>query len=441
MEITYFFLGIIFLQLFYIATHYSLFRQKEFLYFIFFSLIISSFCFLKIFPNLNPLKDLKGEDVFSSLYGMLFFGVGFYFNFLRIFLDLDKFYPKFMKIIIFFEKILFLVGLLILVLGLFSLQYYSVKIFSFFNLFVPPFFLVTCIYLGTRKRTINRIIMAGTLVLILAGRSLTVYHIFSGEQKMSGINFQLILFAVIIFFLFLNFGLLYKSKLIYLENIQMEVNKQTELNNQRSTISADLHDDLGATLSGIHINASLAKNNLYNNIAQSDKSLTRIIDDLRAVTQNMGDIIWAINPDKQNNKSISGQLKDFYFDLMDDQNIHCNYHIDKNIESQIIDINARKNLLLISKEAINNILKHAHATNIEISLGSEKDQIVLKIQDNGVGMEDPENTFSGNGLKNMKYRAEKIRGILSINSEIGKGTTISCSVPITNIRYTSPLAI
>jgi signal transduction histidine kinase len=126
---------------------------------------------------------------------------------------------------------------------------------------------------------------------------------------------------------------------------------------------------------------------------------------------------------------------------MDDQNIHCNYHIDKNIESQIIDINARKNLLLISKEAINNILKHAHATNIDISLGSEKDQIVLKIQDNGVGMEDSENTFSGNGLKNMKYRAQKIRGILSIKSEKGKGTTIFCTVPITNIRYTSPLAI
>jgi signal transduction histidine kinase len=441
MEVTYFSLGIIFLQLFYIATHYSLFRQKEFLYFIFFSLIISSFCFLRISPHLNPLKDLKGEDVFTSLYGMLFFAVGFYFNFLRLFLDVDKFYPKLNKIIIFFEKILFLVGLLILVLGLFSLQYYSMKIFSFFNLIVAPFFMVTCIYLGTRKRTINRIIIAGTLVMILTGRSLTAYYIFSGEQKLSGINFQLILFSVIIFFLFLNYGLLYKSKLIYLENIQMEVNKQIELNNQRSTISADLHDDLGATLSGIHINASLAKNNLYNNIAQSDKSLTRIIDDLRAITQNMGDIIWALNPDKQNNKSISGQLKDFYFDLMDDQNIHCNYHIDKNIESQIIDIKERKNLLLISKEAINNILKHAHATNIDISLGSEKDQIVLKIQDNGVGMEDPENVFSGNGLKNMKYRAEKIRGTLSIKSEIGKGTTISCSVPITNIRYTSPLAI
>jgi signal transduction histidine kinase len=372
---------------------------------------------------------------------MLFFAVGFYFNFLRLFLDVDKFYPKLNKIISFFEKILFLVGLLILVLGLFSLQYYSMKIFSFFNLIVAPFFMVTFFYLGTRKRTINRIIMAGTLVMILTGRSLTAYYIFSGEHKFSGINFQLILFSVIIFFLFLNYGLLYKSKLIYLENIQMEVNKQIELNHQRSTISADLHDDLGATLSGIHINASLAKNNLYNNIAQSDKSLTRIIDDLRAVTQNMGDIIWALNPDKQNNKSISGQLKDFYFDLMDDQNIHCNYHIDKNIESQIIDINARKNLLLISKEAINNILKHAHATNIDISLGSEKNQIVLKIQDNGVGMEDPENVFSGNGLKNMKYRAEKIRGILSISSEIGKGTTISCSVPITNIRYTSPLAI
>jgi len=435
MEVTYFSLGIIFLQLFYIATHYSLFRQKEFLYFILFSLIISSFCYLKIFPNLNPINNLKGEDVFSSLYGILIFGVGFYFNFLRIFLDLDKFYPKFNKIMSVFEKILFLVGLLILVLGLFSLQYYSMKIFSFFNLIIAPFFLVTCIYFGTRKRTINRIIMAGTLVMILAGRSLTFYYIFSGEQKFSGINFQIILFSVIIFFFFLNYGLLYKSKLIYLQNIQLEVEKQTELNNQRSTISADLHDDLGASLSSIHLNTAMVQTLIHKDNPKAYASLTRIVKDLKMVIENMGDIIWAINPDEKAQKSISGQLKDFYFDLMDGYGIQCNYHIDQTLEAQITNINARKNLLLIAKEAINNILKHSKSTRIDVFLKEQDNSILLEIQDNGIGMIDTEKTFSGNGLQNMKSRTEKINGAFKIKSEVGVGTTISCLVPLTNISY------
>jgi hypothetical protein len=435
MEVTYFSLGIIFLQLFYIATHYSLFRQKEFLYFILFSLIISSFCYLKIFPNLNPINNLKGEDVFSSLYGILIFGVGFYFNFLRIFLDLDKFYPKFNKIMSVFEKILFLVGLLILVLGLFSLQYYSMKIFSFFNLIIAPFFLVTCIYFGTRKRTINRIIMAGTLVMILAGRSLTFYYIFSGEQKFSGINFQIILFSVIIFFFFLNYGLLYKSKLIYLQNIQLEVEKQTELNNQRSTISADLHDDLGASLSSIHLNTAMVQPLIHKDNPKAYASLTRIVKDLKMVIENMGDIIWAINPDEKAQKSISGQLKDFYFDLMDGYGIQCNYHIDQTLEAQITNINARKNLLLIAKEAINNILKHSKSTRIDVFLKEQDNSILLEIQDNGIGMIDTEKTFSGNGLQNMKSRTEKINGAFKIKSEVGVGTTISCLVPLTNISY------
>jgi signal transduction histidine kinase len=66
---------------------------------------------------------------------------------------------------------------------------------------------------------------------------------------------------------------------------------------------------------------------------------------------------------------------------------------------------------------------------------AENDLLILTIQDNGVGMEDSENNFKGNGLKNMKYRAEKIHGKLTINSEVGVGTIISCTVPLTNIRY------
>jgi signal transduction histidine kinase len=249
------------------------------------------------------------------------------------------------------------------------------------------------------------------------------------------INFQFIIAAGLVLFLALNLGLLYKSKLIVDQNIQLEVQRQSELNQQREMISADLHDDLGASLSSIHLNASMVQKTLHYDIVNAESALKNVVRDLKLVIENMGDIIWAINPDKKAHKSISGQLKDFYFDLMDGYGIQCNYHIDQTLEAQITNIDARKNLLLIAKEAINNILKHAEATRIDVFFNEQNKMVLLEIQDNGIGMKETEKTFSGNGLQNMKNRTEKINGEFKIKSELGIGTTISCLVPLTNISY------
>jgi signal transduction histidine kinase len=324
---------------------------------------------------------------------------------------------------------------LIFILGIFSLQDFSIKIFAFAYIISLPFFLFSIIYLGTRKRTINRIILVGTLLTLLIARSTAISHYFSSDQNLQLINFQFIIAAVLVLFLALNLGLLFKSKLVQDENMQMEVKRQSELSLQRAMISADLHDDLGASLSSIHLNAAMVQKSMHKDNTKADASLTRIVEDLKMVIENMGDIIWAINPDKKAHKTISGQLKDFYFDLMDGYGIECNYHIDQALEAQITNINARKNLLLIAKEAINNILKHAKSTRIDIFLKEQDNRIFLEIQDNGIGMKDTEKNFSGNGLQNMKNRTEKINGVFKIKSEVGVGTTISCLVPLTNISY------
>jgi signal transduction histidine kinase len=360
--------------------------------------------------------------------------------FLRKFLDMELLYPKVNKSFIVFERIAIPIGLLIFALGIFSLQDVSIKIFAIAYILALPFFLFSIIYLGTRKRIINRIILVGTLLTLLIARSTAISHYFSSDQNLQLINFQFIIAALVVLFLALNLGLLYKSKLVQDQNMQLEVQRQSELNQQREMISADLHDDLGASLSSIHLNASMVQKSMHKDHVKADTSLTRVVQDLKLVIENMGDIIWAINPDKKAHKSISGQLKDFYFDLMDGYGIQCNYHIDQVLEAQITNINARKNLLLIAKEAINNILKHANATRIDVFLKEQDNLVLLVIQDNGIGMKDTEKTFSGNGLQNMKYRAEKINGNFKIKSEEGVGTTISCLVPLTNISYTHSMA-
>jgi signal transduction histidine kinase len=390
---------------------------------------------LRIFPDLNPFYLHKGEEQFSSRYGFVFISFAMYTMFLRKFLDLELLYPKVNKSLVVFERIVIPIGFLIFVLGIFSLQHFSIKIFAFTYILSLPYFLFCIIYVGTRKRIINRIILFGTLIAILIARSTAISHFFSSDQNLQLINFQFIIAAVLVLFLALNLGLLYKSKLIVDQNIQLEVQRQSELNQQREMISADLHDDLGASLSSIHLNASMVQKTLHYDIVNAESALKNVVRDLKLVIENMGDIIWAINPDKKAHKSISGQLKDFYFDLMDGYGIQCNYHIDQTLEAQITNIDARKNLLLIAKEAINNILKHAEATRIDVFFNEQNKMVLLEIQDNGIGMKETEKTFSGNGLQNMKNRTEKINGEFKIKSELGIGTTISCLVPLTNISY------
>jgi len=435
MNFIYFSLGIIFLQLIYVATYYIFFKQREFIYFIFFSLSVTAFLTLRIFPKLNPFNDWKGEEIFSSLYGCLLIAFAMYAKFLRVFLDLDQTNPKFNTVLLIAEKIFIPFGLLIFVLGLFSWQNYSIILFSVLYILSLPVYLISIIYLGTRKRMINRIIFAGTLVAVIIARSAAIQHYFSGDQNFQLINFQYIMAAIVVLFLFLNLGLIYKSKLYHTLNIQLEVQKQLELSQQRAMISADLHDDLGASLSSIQLNATMIQKSLHSDGSKTDLSLKRVVDDLKRVIENMEDIIWAINSDKHIQKSISGQIKDFYFDLLDDYNIQCTYDMDENVESQITNIIARKNLLLIAKEAINNILKHAKSTQIHIRLKQHHDQVLLEIQDNGVGIQDSQKVNRGDGLKNMRFRAEKIHGVFTIKSDVGSGTTISCLIPFTNIRY------
>ncbi|MEY5046354.1 MAG: Sensor histidine kinase desK [Bacteroidota bacterium] len=390
---------------------------------------------LRIFPDLNPFYLHKGEEQFSSRYGFVFISFAMYTMFLRKFLDLELLYPKVNKSLVVFERIVIPIGFLIFVLGIFSLQHFSIKIFAITYILSLPYFLFCIIYVGTRKRIINRIILFGTLIAILIARSTAISHFFSSDQNLQLINFQFIIAAVLVLFLALNLGLLYKSKLIVDQNIQLEVQRQSELNQQREMISADLHDDLGASLSSIHLNASMVQKTLHYDIVNAESALKNVVRDLKLVIENMGDIIWAINPDRKAHKSISGQLKDFYFDLMDGYGIQCNYHIDQALEAQITNIDARKNLLLIAKEAINNILKHAEATRIDVFFNEQNKMVLLEIQDNGIGMKETEKTFSGNGLQNMKNRTEKINGEFKIKSELGVGTTISCLVPFTNISY------
>jgi signal transduction histidine kinase len=401
-------------------------------------LSMMTFFVLKIFPNLNPFLLHPGEKEFSSAYGLVFITNGMYYKFIRIFLDLSILHPRMNRMFLWIGKIIIIFGFLIFILGFFSLQHISINIFKVIFFSIIPLNLFFIIYLATRKEKINSILMLGTLLTMLIIRFSTVEFLMSNNDEFQPWNFQLILAAVLILLVCVNYALLYKNRIHQHETMKMEIQKQLELKLQRTSISADLHDDIGASLSSIHLNAIITQKTLLESTPQIKNSLSKIVHDLKLVMENMGDIVWAINVNGLEQKSMSSQLKDFYVDLMDGKNVDCHYHIDEDLERRITDINARKNILLIGKEAINNILKHAGSTRIDIRLTKEQDHMLFEIQDHGIGMKDVEGMKTGNGFRNMRLRAEKLKGTCSIRSTWGLGTTISCLIPLTNIRYNVP---
>jgi signal transduction histidine kinase len=200
----------------------------------------------------------------------------------------------------------------------------------------------------------------------------------------------------------------------------------------RAKISQDLHDEVGAILSSIQVYSSIASRAIYKEPEKAVDALHYIHKNANHVMENMSDIVWAINTGNTGNISLSGKLKDFGYEILTPLNINCDYKIDKEAENKLVNMEVRKNILLIAKEAMNNIAKHSHATETTVKLNFNAHYLELEISDNGIGLS-KENGRSGNGLVNMEKRATALRGLFSIYSEPNRGTRILCKIPIARI--------
>ncbi|MBK9983020.1 MAG: tetratricopeptide repeat protein [Saprospiraceae bacterium] len=192
-----------------------------------------------------------------------------------------------------------------------------------------------------------------------------------------------------------------------------------KLQTLRNRIAIDLHDDVGSTLSSITIFSELAKQ-------QSNEAihlLDNISESSRKMLESMADIVWTINPENDNFEKIIWRMRSFAYELLRAKNIDFEFTADENVARLKLPMEVRKNLYLIFKEAINNMVKYAGADRAFFSINGTKNNLTMVIRDNGKGF-DVNQPSEGNGLKNMKKRAEEIGGKLLIDSGAGKGTTI-----------------
>jgi Histidine kinase-, DNA gyrase B-, and HSP90-like ATPase/Histidine kinase len=198
--------------------------------------------------------------------------------------------------------------------------------------------------------------------------------------------------------------------------------QSVQMRQVRNHIAADLHDEIGATLSGIGILSSLAQKNL-DKLHPSFGLLGRINDDALSIGNTMDDIVWSINPKNDDLENILARMSRYAAELFDAKAIDYQIVIPENLKEVKLSMEQRRDVYLIFKEAVNNLVKYSQCKNALVEIKVNK-QFELQIRDDGIGF-NPDMETSRNGLKNMKNRANDLKGSLKIESGFQKGTSVS----------------
>ncbi len=205
-----------------------------------------------------------------------------------------------------------------------------------------------------------------------------------------------------------------------------ELEKQQAVLQERERISKDIHDDLGAGLSTIAILSELVKQNAKQDDF-TEKQLYKISESSRRLIENMGELIWTHNPTNDSLLKLLWYLREHLGGMFEGTTTLFNISIQENVVDRPVKVEWRRNIFLITKEALHNVLKHAHASFVDLSITVTSDNLIIVIRDDGVGFNAEEKKNSGNGLANMERRARACGAELGIESYSGGGTSLTVS--------------
>lgn len=192
---------------------------------------------------------------------------------------------------------------------------------------------------------------------------------------------------------------------------------------ERNRIAREMHDDIGSALTTILY--------LSDDLKTQDKetaasSADRIATTASSVVDKMNEIIWSMNPDYDTLGDLISYTRRHCAEFLRDHNLQYHLEIPETITDLHLSGEQRRNIYLVIKEALHNIVKHASATKVDLCFQFNQQSLSITIQDNGTGL--IKNSQFGNGLKNMRHRMETIGGVFEILN--GTGTTVKLKCPL-----------
>ena len=193
----------------------------------------------------------------------------------------------------------------------------------------------------------------------------------------------------------------------------------------RNKIAADLHDDIGSTLNSISVYSEVARKDA----ARKDFALKMIGESSRKIIDSLSDIVWSINPENDNFDKITLRMRSLSHNLLKAKKIECIFRADESLNELKLPMEIRRNFYLIFKEVLNNLVKYSQATRASFILTHDDREVNIIIRDDGVGF-DVSAKHNGNGLNNIRRRANEINARLNIESASGAGTTVELNLTV-----------
>ena len=210
---------------------------------------------------------------------------------------------------------------------------------------------------------------------------------------------------------------------------RLRIKRIVALAELRNRVARDLHDDVGSTLSTISILSTMAKGMLAQDPAQAGKYIAKIADNSQHMMDAMDDIVWSIKPMNDSMQKIVARMREFASGALEPKNIDVEFYVDEEVLDLKLNMESRRDLFLIFKEAVNNIAKYSDSDHVTIHIKYVQKRLMLKIKDNGIGF-DINAADSGNGISNMKKRAAMLNGRIKWYSDKDRGTYVLLNVPV-----------
>lgn len=369
--------------------------------------------------------------------------LAFYFNFILQSVEVDKIKSTFlyrswiaiMSILLGYATIIFIVQYSDIVDKI-TIPFIAIRVFIFVLTFIM---LIRCYKL--RYLTFQRYILYGCSIYFVFGVISFISNMNLHEEMAIWPPEWLILgsFVDIVFF---SIAMSYRNKkqwetmnltllndaneIIAMQKIVLE--KQAALENERTRIAADMHDDLGSGLTRITYLSQMALANPDNrdNLLNINKTSSDLIE-------NMSEIIWAMKEENNSIEDLITYIKLYSVEYLESNAINLEITIPENYTNIVINGDYRRNIFLSVKEALHNVVKHSKASIVKIEI-SLKTNLKITIIDNGIGFDcKSEKTKKGNGLQNMTKRIENINGSIECISD--NGTKLLFTIPIDKLNY------
>lgn len=437
LEIFYlFFQGILSFQILFFGVLYFITRRVDILYYSLFLFFAAAYFFINAPYTFFGIPE---DTVWNSIWydyvntPIIIIENLFYLLFLKSFFE-DIVKDKMVTLV--FRFILLLIPLMLaLFILLTALQmnkqfiFYTVKLIS-----VVPALAVAYIILQ-RKLPFSSIVAKGLLCTIIGTcitvgmivlRNLGVHHLFTDGYPLFFIRLG-ILGDMIFFMAAILKKWHFQEKQLAVEQLQ----SQLEVEKLRNKISGELHDDLGATLSGINMYSYMVNDLLVDcKYEQAKQSVNIIQKSVNQMVFNLNDLVWAIKPNEDTFQKLIERLEDYASEMASVKDIKINITLTDAIDQLQLPVESKRNIYLICKEAINNAVKYSSATLLELTVKEINGKLEFKVSDNGKGF-DLTSVKRGNGLLNMQKRADEIGAILKVYSNKNEGTSVMLQYKIT----------